>query len=97
MSLCPKCQKTQISDNLKLCPPCGSKKASLFAKIAFFVILALILFSVIYLKNTGYIPSEGLIEWLWHKNQFLTLAAILIAAIVLIFLVYVITLKRNKR
>ncbi len=97
MSQCPKCEKTQKPNDLKLCQPCANKKASLFAKIAFLVILAVMLFSAIYLKSTGYIPSEGLIEWLWHKNQFLTVSLILIASLLLIFLVYFITLKRNKK
>lgn len=109
MNFCPKCNEREKPDSLKHCMPCARKKGSLLAQIVFFIVLALGLFFAIYLKNTGYIPSEGLIDWLtnygkslfsqndWAKTQIITLISIVVIALLSAIIIYIVTLKKNKQ
>lgn len=90
--------------------PCARKKASLFAKVGGFIVLAIALFFAIYLKNSGVIPSEGLIEWLinyikalstgssdWVMKEVITLIIIIAITFVAGFFIYFMVLRNNKR
>ncbi len=110
METCPKCNQQEKPDTLTHCMSCAQKKGKLFAQIGFFIVLALGLFFAIYLKSTGEIPSEGLIDWFINysrslftedhtskKTSIIPLIAVIIIALLSAIIIYAVTLKRNRK
>lgn len=108
MDICPKCNQQEKPDTFKHCAPCAKKKGKLFAQIGFFIVLVFGLFLAIYLKSTGEIPGEGLIDWLINNSQsfftkehasktsIISLISIVVIALLSAIIIYAVTLKRNK-